>query len=470
LKAPYHSEYSTYRWPKTSSSDLEPRHEIARDFYKYGDSIMTFEPKTDKINTIKIPATTLTGDSTCHYLTEPIKFLNSKKFNCLKSLQHACDSNNKLLHQFLNSQLFRRPSKLTETREAFDVFSINIQACKRSSINCTQILIEDISSTDEIELLGGDELFDEIRMEFYINDTIISSANVTLFSHEDLVCGVDELAPTKVIQKFDIQFININEKLEKRIRKNSRGYNDEELIVASRLRPVNESNSDGEKVLDFFRNDTKVDSSFNMKIPDSQSGKCVLNEKVHDLIRFNENSLTVCNVELIHDEKRNETVCQQFQRQIIHFLFNTLNFTANYTHDDVYVSKFWSPRYDVASWSIVNVQNSPEWSLEAPAVSDKMFTCSNLATSIKYSFISSQVRASRTRKYENIINSVEVEFGQIDEFKFQIDDENQTTIEIQIQVLFLNAAENLLKSFAASLMIDLKIFLISSLLLAFYYL
>lgn len=423
---------------------------------------MTYDTKAEKLDTIKIP-TSLT-DSTC-YLMEPIKFLKAKTSRCLKSVNSICSYSNHLMRQLFNSQLFHRPSKMTETREASAsyVFSINVRSCKHTFINCTQITLNEDGAAEASELMG-DELFDEIRMEFVINDTSISSLLVTFLTHEELVCGSDELGPTKLIQTVDIRYKNANENREKRIRKKSRGFNDEELILASRYRPINESAIESGFAFDYFNNDT-IDIDFHMKIPESRDGRCVLNDDLHDVIRFNENSLTFCKVELSRDEKLNETSCQQFQRQIIHFLFSTMNLTSNYTQDnyasDVYVSRFWSPRYDVASWTRVGVQNIPPWNHEMRET-EKFLTCSNVATAITYSIFSSRVRPTQTRKYENVIEGVAIEFGLIDELKFPIDDENQTAkIEIQVQVQFFDA--EILKNNGKILTFDVQLMIISSL-------
>lgn len=438
---------------------------MSHDFYKYGDAIMAFNTKSETLDTIKIPAT-LT-DSTC-YLREPLKFLNSKTVKCLKSVNELCAYNNNLMLQLVNSQLFHRPSKMTETREASDVVSINIQSCKHTFGNCTKISANEDGAEDS-ELLG-DEVFDEIRMEFVINATIITSATVTFFSHDDLVCGVDEIGPSRIIQTVDVRFTDVSETREKRIRKKARGYDDEELILASRLRLVNLTATEGETVLDYFRNDTNPDVNFHMKIPAVRKGKCVLNDNLYDLVRFNEHSQTMCTVELVRDEKLNETTCQQFQHQIVHFLFNTMNLTSNYTQDnfaaDVFVSQFWSPRYDVASWKRVDVQNVPAWSPEMRET-EKSFVCSNLPTFIKYSFYSSRVRTSSTKRYQNVIESVAVEFGQVEETKFLIDDENQTAkVDVVIQVHFFNAYEKLVKNGARSVNSEIR-FAIFSILVIF---
>lgn len=432
LKAATHVEYSTYRWPESSLNDLEARNEILRDFYKYGDVIMAYDTKAEKLDTIAI-LTALSDDSNCH-LMMPIKFLSTRTVKCAYNVNELCAYNNKLLQQLLHSQLFHRPSKMTETREAADSFSINIQLCKHSS--CIQL-------ADEKEL-SGDEVFDEMRMEFEVNDTSLTALTVSMMlSRDEVTCGTDDFGPMKIIHTADVRFKNAHEKREKTIRKHSRGYNDEELIVASRWRPLNESVTDGEMAFDYFRNDSQTD--FHMKLPESRDGKCVLSDEFYDSVRFNENSHTTCAVELTWDAKTNETLCQQLQQQILHFIFNSMNLTDNYTQEnfasDVFVSQFWSPGMSVGLWTRIQVLNVPAWSPDVREV-EKTSICSNVATSITFSFFSSRVRATRSRKYENVIERVTAEFGQVEELKYSMDDENQTeTVEIQVRVQFFNVHE-----------------------------
>lgn len=366
-------------------------------------------------------------------------FLEVQTVKCLKSLNELCAYNKNLILQLVNSQLFRRPSNMLDTRdEAAGVFNINIQSCQHTLGNCSKISMNE-DGVEELELLG-EEVFDEIQMDFVINDTSITSLTVRFFSHEELPCGIEELAHTKVIQKIDVRFKNENAIVERLTRKYSRGYNDEELIIASRLRPVNESVVDGDKVLDYFRNDTDPEKDFHMKIPEVRKGRCVLNDVAYDSIRFNEHSKTVCAVELARDVKLNET-CQLFQRQIVYFLFNTMNLTSNYTQDnfasDVYISQFWSPSNDLLSWKRVVVQNPPTWNPEQRET-EHFVICSNIATFINYSFYSSRI--TNARKYENLIEKVLVKFGYTEELQIPLDAENRTTkadIIIQVQHFIL---------------------------------
>lgn len=380
--------------------------------------------------------------------------------------------------QLLNSQIFPRPPTTmtsvaaAESQEAS--FGVVVESCKHSSDNCSQIAYvnEDGSIARDAEVLEflGDEVYENIRIEFVVNGTKIVSASARFTCRNNLVCGNnDELDPTKLIQNIDVQFRNFNaveaaEKGEKRIRDFSssmRGFNGGDNILASRLRPLNESApNSSELMFDFFRNDTPASVHFyNLKLPEvSRSGKCLLsvNSDAHEAIRFNENSLTKCTVELTRDENSNFTVCQQFQHQLIHFLFSTLNLTSNYSLDgylsDVYISKFWTPSMDVSSWARVSFFKMPLWSPEMQE-SEKIITCSSLATSANYKFLYATHRtASGTKRHQHVIEDLHIEFGQINELRINASElENSPTrVQIQINVQFTNANFKTVKNSASA--------------------
>lgn len=351
--------------------------------------------------------------------------------------------------KLLSSQLFQRPSQVTETREAADGFSIRIQSCKHSLLNCTQIKTSEDVVGDVTELMG-DEVFDEVRLEFVINDTRLLSASATFLTHDDLTCGVDELGPSKVIQTIEIQFRNINELKDKRIRFKPRGYKDEELILLSRLLPVNASVPDGQKVFEYFHKNDTDDYSFRMKFPENRNGKCVLTEDIHDVVRLNENSQTHCKVELVRNETSNETLCQQMQKQVSNYLFNMMNLTFNGTQvgfaSNLFVSRYWSPRFDVSGWTSVIMTNVPAVSTEMKEV-DSHCLCTNFFRKAKYSFYTRKVRPTKARTYENVIEGFNIDFGPSGDVKFPIEIENQTiSVDVLVQIQFFHEYETALKS------------------------
>lgn len=446
---PYYTEYSSYKWPKIiQSHESEPQYEFSsQEFYKFGDIVMTFDTKSQKYSAINVPAITIGDNSNC-FLTEPVMYLKSKSIQCLRSYNELCSFNNNLMTQLMHSRIFQRPPK--SSQEGSDTFNIVIESCKHSFDNCTQIIVSNRSKIDEIQEYLYDEVYEDIQLSFLINDTKILTATVKFGCHNELICNNnDELETTKIIQNIHIKFVNVNEnRKERRIRKKRRGYSDNELIIASRLSPLNESiitpSSSSEMIFDYFRNGSFVDKSYFLKLPEiTENGQCVMSADKHDLVRFNENSHTFCTAELTGDLNSNFTICQQFQHQLMNFLFSAVNLTTNYTLDgyisDVFLSKFWTPQYDKSSWIRTSLHNIPLWSPDIQE-NEKVMTCSNLVTSANYKFLYSTTKTSGVKKYEHFIENLIVAFEKLDELQFTVDDENQTTqnVKIQINVQFVN--------------------------------
>lgn len=261
MSVPFYAEYPTYQWPNINHEPSEARQVPSHDVYKFGDAILTYDRKAESFQTIKVPVAFNIGEC---LLNEPVKFLNTKSIKCLRSINELCSYNNLLMMQLFSSQLFHRPPKMMAAASN-ETFGVVVESCKHSSNsdNCTQVsYVNDGSSGDAevIELLG-DEVYENIQIEFVINGTKIVSALAKFTCSNNLLCGNgDDLDPTKLIQNIEVRFRNFNEakKGVERIRDSSRGYNDGDAIFASRLRPLNESAPSSELAFDFFRNDTKT--------------------------------------------------------------------------------------------------------------------------------------------------------------------------------------------------------------------
>jgi hypothetical protein len=244
---------------------LEARPQISHDVYKFGDAILTYDRKAESFQTIKVPVAFNIVDNSRCMLTEPVKFLNEKSIKCLRSINELCSYNNQLMLQLFNSQLFHRPPKMTASAAASnETFGVVVESCKHSSDNCTQVsYVNDGSSDGDAEVIEllGDEVYENIQIEFVVNGTQIVSALAKFTCRNNLVCANgDDLDPTKLVQNIDVRFRNFNEPKRgvERIRDSSRGYNDGDALFASRLRPLNESAPSSELAFDFFRNDTKT--------------------------------------------------------------------------------------------------------------------------------------------------------------------------------------------------------------------
>lgn len=469
---PFHAEYSSYRWPNIVLEPAQQHQQHHRGFYKYGDAILTYDRIADNFQTIKVPAYS-SGDNSRCFLNEPVKFLNTKSIKCLRSINELCSYNNRLMLQLLSSQI-RPPKMMTATKLTADqeasseeAFNILVESCKHSSDNCTQIsYVNDASgsSNKDAEVLEflGDEVYENIKIEFVINGTKIASATAKFTCRNNLICGNnDDLDPTKLIQNIEVRFRNLNdaEKGEKRTRDSPshRGFNVGDTIFASRLRPINESApSSSELIFDYFRNDTPTSADFyNLRLPDvgGGGGKCLMD--THDVVRFNENSQTKCTLELTRDGNSNFTVCQQFQHQLIHFLQSNLNLTSNYSLDgylsDVFISKFWTPSKDVSSWARVSFIKMPLWNPEMQeSESEKIISCSNMVTAANYKFLYTTRKTSGANRYQHIIENLHIEFNKVEKMHFSLAEDKTYFVDIKINVQFTNSNFKTVKNFATN--------------------
>ena len=442
LNVAYHDEYESYKWYQESTEDVQQKFEIVNEFYKFGDEVLTFDPKSEKIDVLLLAAT-LT-DTTCH-VHEPVKFLKSKTVKCLKSINEILNYNDNLTKRLLNVQLFRRPLKtLTAVREG-DLLNVTIITCKHSLDNCTNFVFNETSTDDLNVMEADDELYQEIFIHIGINDTIILNVTAYFISYDTLVLNSDLLLEdhtVNIIQKIEVKFENYHKSPENLIRKRIRGYNIEEQILASQYRPLNESATILENVLDYFRNDSHQNTNdYVLKLPESRNGQCVLNGKIFDQIRFNENTHSMCKVNFNLDGKLNNSTCQIMQSHILHFLIPMMNLTANNTDNfwpNMYVSKNWSPQFHINSWKRIDLNNVPAFNPEVQE-NEKFLTCNKIPTTISYKIYSTRMRSSGTRKYENVIEKVEADFGNLQDIKLYEDVENQTVkIELNVHVQFFN--------------------------------
>lgn len=393
---------------------VEPINKAARESYKYGDEIMVFDTRSETVVAIDIP-----GSSNCR--KDSIKFLRSTSVKCLKTLNDLCSFNSDFLGRLFNSQLLYRPSQI-DKKEVAHGFSIKVQACKQSFIDCTPFDAE----------VEGMEAFDELQLEFLVNDTSLVSGTASLIMNDEVSCNSDDLEPhAKVVQTFTVKFQNINEKHEKRVRTRSRGYKDEELIYISRKFLKNESIPNGDTFLEYFCENNTDTEDFSLKIPKSVDGKCALTKDDFDQVRFNENSLTFCKVLVDKNDTLNETFCQQVQLQLSNYFFNLLNLTFNGTSvsyaSNVFVSKYYQPNYE--AWVKLNILGIPPVSPELQTTGANKQFCSNIFREVKFTFYT-------TREF--VIERLNVEFGTAD-FLLPMDSENQTiSADISIKCQFFN--------------------------------
>lgn len=440
-----YNDITVYKWPEARVQE-QPQFDIENEFYVHGDRILMFDPKTDNIETIEMPGS-LT-DTVCQ-VREPIRFLKEKSVKCLKSVSDVLKDNSEFLKKLRGGRILKKPLKTLTSATDDDFLNVTVQICKYTLQNCTGFnLLENVTEEDE----GYDECFQTTLIRFHYNHTSLYSLEVSFISYDVFVMNTDVLeeSNTKIIQRTSVEFVNFNQNLDHNFRKNQRGYNDEETLLATKLILLNETLKDQPRVLEYFQKNLTISNynDFSLKIPNSKAGKCVLSKTNFDQIRFNENSLTTCRVEFGGNSGSNATeFCRDYQREIIRYLFNHLNLTSNYTaetfQEHVMVSRYWNPRNDTLQWTKVNLRNLPGSKVEVETMKDQIY-CKNLLSTIKYSIFSSKLR--RPMKFENLIDRIDVEFGGFSNRKVKINELNRMKIQIYVQFFSSNSIKNCAQS------------------------
>jgi hypothetical protein len=359
---------------------------------------------------------------------------------CLKSIADVFKENSEFLGKLKRGKIFKKPLKTLSNAMDSDFLNITINICKYSTENCTSFNFNENSTEDE-EIYAYDECFQDLLINFQYNLTSLYSTTISFISHDNFLPSNDLEDTQKIIQKVEVKFENFVQEISHNLRKKLRGYKDLEPLLATRLVLLNETRKDQPRVLEYFQKNLTVSDlkNFTLEIPNSRAGRCVLGGS-GDTVKFNENSLTMCRVFYDGGGEKNATnFCRGFQKEIIHYLFPSLNITDNYTSDNfqehVVVSKHWNPRNDTKFWTKINLRNLPGSKVEV-ITSDDQTTCKKLLSSIKYSIY------SKKQKLENQIERVDAEFSGFSDTKVQIAQENQMKIKIYVQFFPANSIKN----------------------------
>lgn len=401
------SEYSNYQWQTIRKVEKNFSHEN----YKKGVEVIMFNNKSDYFHPVTIPSS-FTESSSC-LLREDLKFLQPKTIKCLRLVKEACSYAKTFLMQFFESDILQTPRKASS-----DIKTVNtsFEHCELFHENCTKMN----GNFSEISTILDTICIDNITVKFTTNSSTIMNVSIIASSSGEKSVPCDpEDSSLKIIQTIEITFEEVNSTITKFIKRKPRGYEDGDMLLITHLNLINESDPNSEKVFDLFRNDSLItEDDLRLKIPQSRNGKCALTDEV----RFNENSLIRCNVELDSNPQVNQSICQHYQLQIMDFLFHSINLTSNYTKENfvsnIYVAKSWLPVNNLARWTRVDLKGIPSWTpderIDAKNVS---IACINMPTKVSYSVKSSKQFSADAKKYDNVIEQITVEIetnGEID--------------------------------------------------------
>lgn len=423
-------EYSKYQW-----NSLKPNIDTnsSNEIYKKGDNLIIFHSHSESSTHLKLPSS-LTGTSDCLFM-ENIKFLETKSIKCLRTINEACVISKKIIQQFVENKVLEFPQKLSDsTKDDMKFVNVSIELCRSTNENCTKI-----DKNNEESLIAYEETcIDDININFYTNSSKLANITIMLSSsNEEIACDSED-GSRKIIQTIKINFEEFNKTKTKFIKRKQRGYNDDDTLLISRYRLINESDPNSGKVYDLYRNGSTItEDDLRMKIPNSRNGKCSL----IDEIRFNENSLIKCAVELNTDLIVNQSICQHYQFQVINFLLPSMNVTANYSNEnynsDIFVSQKWFPFEDKKYWTKLNIKNIPLWEPEQHGNDTKNITCMKFPNKINYKIYSSKIFSKNGKKFENVIKNFHVEFGTLNEIYFN--NENSTSkVNIEMKIQFFD--------------------------------
>lgn len=396
MKSLQYKNLPTYTWPEiTADKQKAYTFDHNRNYYMYGDPLLMHkldknEKPEDSIEPFTIPAS-LT-DTVCH-VHEPVRFIKNVETYCLKTVNEVFSYNSLFLRQIKAFRFFKKSPKVDKIEE--DFINATLFICKYNLQNCTNFTFNNTNDVQEEFFAenGYDEIFQDIYIKFKYNVSFLVSAEIFFLSKETFVLANDE-KELKIVQKISVEFSDVNLFPGQIIRKRIKGYSNQEVVWASRLLTLNITSPDNQ-VLELFKNNSEIVEmkKFNLKLPETREGFCILTDEINDPIKFNENSLTNCKVSLeIPYLESNQTMnatdyCFDFQRQIIFYLFHNLNISRNFTdryESDIFVSTYSNPQNATNKWNRVKLGTVPTMDFDVTDVTDDGFTCKKMMTGVRF--------------------------------------------------------------------------------------
>ncbi|XP_037045037.1 tectonic-like isoform X1 [Bradysia coprophila] len=435
-----------YKWPMMFASYGSD--DDNRESYKSGDSVLAFDDKTEGIGTFVVPYS-ITGDY-CH-LNVPIKYLHDQESKCLRSYEQS-----RVFLDELQSKL--KSTKILGLRKANE--AMMLEHCTGADNHCLEIQMVDcfqavsrnncmrFNSTEIDETIW---LNKEIIIQFRHNFTNI--LNCTAF----LVYIRNDIAmPSTLVHSVKIQFLQANESMANihRISGNI-GYMQGKPVITAKMIPLNETNDDSPKILDYFHpNKTFSNDEHFMKIPAIRQNVCVLTNHTYDIIRFGENLFLTCDVALdenVTTESNFTIICSTLQQKIFSFILNeyTGSNDTNGVGVSSKVSEFGNPKNDSNYWINANLRHGIVDAVEGkyePDDSGNEFTCKNMILSINFEFLYASLRVG-TFDRQNLIKNVDFVFGTRVDLKFNLNETVKVPIFLDVMFIDLTNAASFVSGF-----------------------
>lgn len=342
-----------------------------------------------------------------------------------------------LLIEYLSSlKILRSPNYIKNkinamehcTDENCDCLEFEYQMCQNQE--CTSI--------NQTDLMINTEFLSKIEFIIYHNFTRILTAlvkfqeNANEINTEDLIHYIVNFRTLNATDATELS--------------GSVGYNKGLPIIQTKYIPVNASDLNNNEIkLEYF-NST---SSNRIYLPISRNQRCQLSKYHHNKIKFKENKLAKCNLDLSELNQNTTTtsnftlICLKFQEKIFNYLLHNVTQAVNttdYSKLNYYVSNLGNPRNNSANWlEIKTIGSQSSANIIGSGDDPNSFVCQNLILNIKYEFYYARMSVGEVRK-QHVLTRGNLKFGTKLDLKFNINE--NVLLPIYYDIMFIDLERN----------------------------
>lgn len=347
--------------------------------------------------------------------------------------------------------------------------------CSEANDDCLAIRIYDCSGSISNETCQHANATGDTHIASRITMTIVFWHNFT----DLLNCSVffvhsygNNLNRMSVLRT-EIRFLQPNESLHRRdMVSGNIGYIRGEPVIISRLVSKSSNNSDAsdDRIISYF--DNRDVSEDIIRLPKLKWNRhCTLTNLEYETIRFGENIFVKCDAGIAEakykqfaalplTEKNFTEICQQFQRNIFHFLLHSVrqaeNETTYISHIETMLSVYGNPRNMSADWvrmelteqsaDVIGMHNQIVGIFDKDE-DENEFTCTNMILNARYEFFYGQFRVSDV-KNQMLLKRSFIELGNRINLRFQLDEEIRVPIYLDVVFFDLTSSGFRAKTFS----------------------
>ncbi|KAJ6640550.1 Tectonic [Pseudolycoriella hygida] len=417
-----------------------------RESYSSGDSILSFDDKTEEIEKFEIPYS-LTGDY-CN-VNVPIKYMEDTVSRCLRTY----DQNRAFFQEF------QRQIKSTKVLKSRKVnLAMMMEHCTTSNNHCLEIEMFDcwlhISRDSCVNFNSTD--MDETRMNTEIVVQFRHNFTNILNCKAFFIYINGEVAPNSFLHSVKIQFLQANESMINIHRSSGNiGYMQGLPIISAKMIPFNITTDDDNNapmILDYFHpNKNFSNDEHFMKIPIISKNFCVLTNRTYEKIRFGENLFLSCDVSFnehhnITTESNFTQICSALQEAIFHFMLNEYQ-QNNETNEISFmnkISEFGNPKNDSKYWTEAKLKHGIVDAVQSKYERDENeneFICQNMVLTMSYEFLYASLKVGNF-EHQNLIKAVDLVFGTRVDLKFNFNESIKVPIFLDVMFIDLTNSAN----------------------------